>query len=51
MNMAHALGDSDKLNELLGIQYVLNGKKKQLIFFYTAFNIPIKFYKTENPLG
>lgn len=52
MNTAYVLGDIDKLNELSGIQYVLNGKKKkQMIFFYTAFNIPIKLYKTENPLG
>ena len=51
MNMAHILRDSDNLNELSGIQYVLIEKKKQMIFFYSAFTIPIKFYKTENPSG
>lgn len=49
MNMAHILRDSDNLNELSGIQYVLIGKK--MIFFYSAFTVPMKFYKTENPSG
>ena len=51
MNVAHILRDSDNLHELSGIQYVLIEKKKQMIFFYSAFTIPIKFYKTENPSG
>lgn len=49
MTMAHILRDSDNLNELSGIQYVLIGKKKQMIFFYSAFTVPIKFIKLKIP--
>lgn len=53
MNTANVLGDSDDLNELSGVQYVPIEKNQmsELIFLYSAFNIPIKIYTTETPLG
>lgn len=54
MNIANVSEHSDDLNELPDVQYVLIEKKKQRsepIFLYSAFNIPIKIYTTETPLG
>lgn len=49
--MANVLGDSDNLNAISGVQYVLIKKKKkmnELIFLYSAFSIPTKFHRIEN---
>lgn len=53
MNTASVLGNSNDLNELPGVQYVLIEKHQMsgLIFLYSPFNIPTKFYTSENPLG